>query len=703
MRRAARRLIHSLTLVATILLASSAGRAAAQDALVLSGGGGRGIAHAGALIGIEARGWSPELVAGTSMGAVVGALYAAGYTADSIARLVRVEDWRELFTRGAWLLGSDRGARRPMVELPLGRAGPTSTIGFIDEVGINRRLVRLLFDAGVRARNDFDRLPRRFRAVSAELAEGEAVVTGSGDLARAVRASMSVPGVFAPIPDDSRLLVDGGIASHLPLEVVWRLGASRVIAVDVIRPPPRIESYDPFAIGSRAFRLVLSRSLDGARPPDYLVLPEIPQGFSAAYFPLRPGPLLRIGELAALAALPVLSDSAAPPRPPLPPPARIADLVVESTNPAFDAVVAAAFRDVAGAPYAPERVFTAVDRLYASGLFRAVWPRVEIGDDASLVVNTAAAPRTRLGLAAAYDSDIGGWAWAAARHRPRGGPLDLAIEGRIGGLESFASLDARRVSTSRPDVAVIGGAAFRDSEIRLFDDDNDIIGDRDVTRTGGWFGIEWRSLEPERFAALTLRAEYIDVERASPSEPATAGGTSFGAEDGIAWGPFLRFGETASAPPIVGEPVMVEAEARFGEIAYRRVRAAGSLDTQLGRVLLSAAAQVSFASRETPPDALVALGDQHFIPGLRWGRDRGRETVAGGVDVAYPIILDGHLRLRVRAGYTNDVINEIDEDGGWIGGLGVAGVWLTPIGGATVAAGVTDLGDWRVDVTIGAR
>ncbi|MGH7576433.1 MAG: hypothetical protein ACREM1_15075, partial [Longimicrobiales bacterium] len=167
------------------------------------------------------------------------------------------------------------------------------------------------------------------------------------------------------------------------------------------------------------------------------------------------------------------------------------------------------------------------------------------------------------------------------------------------------------------------------------------------------------------------------------------------------WGPFLRFGETASAPPIVGEPVMVEAEARFGEIAYRRVRAAGSLDTQLGRVLLSAAAQVSFASRETPPDALVALGDQHFIPGLRWGRDRGRETVAGGVDVAYPIILDGHLRLRVRAGYTNDVINEIDEDGGWIGGLGVAGVWLTPIGGATVGAGLTDRGDWRVDVTIG--
>lgn len=101
MGTAIRRMVCALALAATTLLASGNERAAAQDALVLSGGGGRGIAHVGALIAIEARGWSPELVAGTSMGAAVGALYAAGYAPDSIARLVRTEDWRELFTRGA--------------------------------------------------------------------------------------------------------------------------------------------------------------------------------------------------------------------------------------------------------------------------------------------------------------------------------------------------------------------------------------------------------------------------------------------------------------------------------------------------------------------------------------------------------------------------------------------------------------------------
>lgn len=651
---------------------------------MLSGGGGRGIAHIGALIGIEQRGWSPELVVGTSMGAIVGGLFAAGYAPDSIARLVQSEDWRKLFTRDAWLLGSRRSPRWPLIDAQVGRASPVSWIGLIDDVRVNRQLLHLLFDAGVRAGNDFDRLPRRFRAVSADLVDGAAIISGSGDLARAVRASMAVPGVFAPVVDQGRVLVDGGIALSLPVAAAWDLGAARVIAVDVIRPSPRIESIAPFALGSRAFRLVLGRTRDGTRPPTHLVVPELPDRFSAAYFPRHPEPLIRLGEVATLSVLP-FTDTAYRPPPQLPAPARVGRVIAESSDPALEPIVQSAFRDVAAAPYSPRLVFEAVDQLYASGLFRGVWPRVEVSSDTILVVRAEATPATRLGAAAAFENDAGAWAWAAVRHRPGRGPLELTLEGGLGGLESFASLGARRVFTARPDFAVAPGAAYTETVIRLFDGD-DIVGEPDVGRAGGWLGLEWRSLMPERFAALTLRGEYIWNQTA---------------EDGFAWGPFLRLGQSASAPVVVGEPALLEAETRWGDIRYRRVRAAGSLDGRFGRALVAAVAQIALASRGTPADAQAALGNHHAVPGLRWGRERGRSVGAGGFDVAYPIPFDGHARLRVRAGFANDRFDQMDDSNLWIGGLGLTGIWLTPVGGATLGAGITDRGDWRIDFTLG--
>ncbi|MGH7552437.1 MAG: patatin-like phospholipase family protein, partial [Longimicrobiales bacterium] len=146
----------ALACAAGVISASPAG---AQDAVALSGGGSRGIAHAGALAGIRQRGYDPDLIVGTSMGSVIGALYAAGLPTDSLIRFARTEDWAALFTPLPLVLGARREPRQPVIDMRLGGGDPRTATGLISDTRINRRLVRALFDAGARAGGDFDRLP----------------------------------------------------------------------------------------------------------------------------------------------------------------------------------------------------------------------------------------------------------------------------------------------------------------------------------------------------------------------------------------------------------------------------------------------------------------------------------------------------------------------------------------------------------------
>ena len=156
--------------------------------------------HAGVIDALEARGYDAEIVVGTSMGAVVGALYAAGYSPEEILERIREVDWTEVFTPTPVVIGPDRSVRYPLVNFDLKVEERRFSRGLISQWRINRALAQLLFDANARADGDFDRLPRRFRAIAADLRTGELVVLGEGDLARAARASMAVPGIFAPVP-----------------------------------------------------------------------------------------------------------------------------------------------------------------------------------------------------------------------------------------------------------------------------------------------------------------------------------------------------------------------------------------------------------------------------------------------------------------------------------------------------------------------
>lgn len=201
--------------------------------LVLGGGGAKGAAEVGALKVLEEAGIHVDYIAGTSIGAIVGSLYAAGYTADELEQLFCNQEWLSLLT--------DR--RDDLSGEPLKTEdGITYIFGFpvIDTANksfgvLSGGRVEEVVDSMLKAKgiNSFSDMRIPFRCVAAELKTAEEVVLSNGDVPRAVRASMAIPGLFKPVEIDGRKLIDGGMMNILPVDVVRDMGADIVIAIDL--------------------------------------------------------------------------------------------------------------------------------------------------------------------------------------------------------------------------------------------------------------------------------------------------------------------------------------------------------------------------------------------------------------------------------------------------------------------------------------
>lgn len=204
--------------------------------LVLSGGGARGAAHIGVLKMLEQLHVPIDAVAGTSMGAVVGGLYASGMSGREIELAMASVDWRVAFRdhppRDELDYRRKREEERFLVNLPLGLQGRRLVIpkGLIQGQKFTETLRQLTLP--VAKITDFDRLPTPFRAVATNLESGAATILGDGDLTTAMRASMAVPGVFAPVEYRGQILVDGGLADYLPIDVARAMGVDVLIVVD---------------------------------------------------------------------------------------------------------------------------------------------------------------------------------------------------------------------------------------------------------------------------------------------------------------------------------------------------------------------------------------------------------------------------------------------------------------------------------------
>jgi len=352
--------------------------------LVLSGGGARGIAHVGVLRVLEQLHVPIDAIAGTSMGAVVGGLYASGLSPDEIERTIRSMNWQEAFRdrppREDLTLRRKQEDENFLVKFPIGIKGgkPVLPMGLIQGQGLTEMLRRLTLP--VSRITSFDDLPTPFRAVATDLESGQEVIMGSGDLTSAMRASLSAPGVFAPVERGGQLLVDGGVSDNVPVDVARAMGVDVVIVVDVGFPLlPRNKLTSVTAISNQMLAILMRRKseqeLGHLGPHDILIRPAL--GDTSSFDFGNVNRLLGVGATAAwdmraqLAALSENPDQYAgyQERRQLlrQPPPRIEFVRVQTGSEVFSQSIESLFRDMVGKTLNPDAVGRRITTLYGEG------------------------------------------------------------------------------------------------------------------------------------------------------------------------------------------------------------------------------------------------------------------------------------------------------------------------------------------------
>jgi NTE family protein len=222
-------------LFSLLLTAQNSAKEKVRVGVVLSGGGAKGMAHIGALKVIEEAGVEVDYIGGTSMGAIVGALYAAGYSAIELDSIFRAIDFTNLIQdnlpRDAKTFYEKEDSERYAITLPFNNFKVSVPPAYSGGQNIYNELVRLLYH--VRDAKDFSELPIPFLCVATNAETGEEVLLNKGYLPEAVMASGALPSLFEPTTVDDRILIDGGVVNNYPIDEVRNMGADIIIGVDV--------------------------------------------------------------------------------------------------------------------------------------------------------------------------------------------------------------------------------------------------------------------------------------------------------------------------------------------------------------------------------------------------------------------------------------------------------------------------------------
>jgi len=308
-----------LFLLPTAIIAAPTEKVASKRpriGLVLSGGGARGLAHVGVLKVLEENHIPVDIIAGTSAGAIIAGLYAMGLSAAEIEKIILGVDWNEGFSDASErkyrafqrkrddldiLTTLQAGIRADGVHLPK---------GLLQGQRLELELLLKKITSGAEQVHNFDRLPIPFRAIATNIETGERVAIAGGDIARAMHASMAIPGVYAPVEIDGKLLVDGGLSSNLPIKAVRDMGANLVIAIDISTPllsANELTSVLSVAeqVSSLLTQNTVAQEIEYLGTNDTLITPDL-KGYSAADFD-QAAKIIALGEEAARNSLDRLS------------------------------------------------------------------------------------------------------------------------------------------------------------------------------------------------------------------------------------------------------------------------------------------------------------------------------------------------------------------------------------------------------------
>lgn len=271
--------------------------------LVLSGGGAKGFAHIGILKMIDSLDIPIDYIAGTSIGGIVGALYAIGYSGYEIERLALRTEWEDLFSDKPdramlpYLLKKKDG--KFQITFGLKEFTPQAPSGLISGQKISLMAANLTLNAEYIC--DFDDFYIPFRCICADLISGKEVVLKKGSLAKAMRATMSIPTVFTPVEWGDSLLIDGGAINNLPVDVVREMGAEFVIAVNVMSPKRSRENLtNMIDILDETFNIPLYPRIEkNIENSDIYIAPDIKYFGASDFENKKVKQILKVGEKAA--------------------------------------------------------------------------------------------------------------------------------------------------------------------------------------------------------------------------------------------------------------------------------------------------------------------------------------------------------------------------------------------------------------------
>lgn len=677
-------------------------------ALVLPGGGVRGMAHVGVIQVLDSLGVVPDLVVGTSMGAIVGALYASGYDGREIERLTREYDLGAYVGRYAPRAPRALGPQRPLLLWEEGEGGAFDLETAAAQEGrINGLLAALMLRGNLLARGDFDRLPVPFRAVATDLRTGGRVTLARGDLAEAVRASFAIPLVFDPVQLDGHTLVDGGLAENVPVRLARELGAGRVLLSGLpiadVAGVPRTP-----AMAQRLVDLLFDQTYPSLGEADVAIASAVDDTPNLDFRDTTVRTMVARGRAAAQRAFGALAPEAMrcltsasaerrAHRAALAVPALAEPLLAHTATGEARHFVEKTLGARVGGTLAFDTLQARLARLGEVEAIRAAWLHpVAVGgtgagdasasapDSVALAPVLQLAPRRAVGAGLAYDGDLGGRAWVGmVDRRVAGRPLEIALRGGVGEWRQDAHVELRKgVEDVRDARAPFVLARVSREDVRLF------------TRRG----VELARTELPRVRERVVMAG-VDLPRGDRLELQAA--------------LFIRqWDDARESATLPTSDVTRETTAsglalqlRAGDGTRRLVRLEGEWTPRYGRALVvarrglgtghwqaSGSVRLGAVGREAPLTAWLPLGGSEGFAGLRIGERLGRAEASAAVEVSRAMMGPVRMQLTLMGGQVS-VDPARPLDGAWLGGARVGVGADTPIGPVRAQYGVN--GDRR--------
>ncbi len=630
-----RRIVSALACVAALSPAPPRPLAAQSCreplALVLSGGGAKGLAHIGVLRVLDSLGIRPDLVVGTSMGSIIGGMYASGYTGREIDSLARSLTLSDLFTRYAPQVPAALAPRPALAVWEQGDAKFALQRAAVREGEVNALLNAAMLRGNLRARGDFDSLRIPFRAVATDLSRRTEVVLRSGDLARAVRASMSIPVVFEPERLNGRYLGDGALVANIPARTARDEGARRLLVSDATEHlSDSLDLSDPLVLAEQLLGFLFNQPPVAPDSGDRLIRPEVDDYKSLDFSRENIAELIALGYEAARHTL-----HEYPCLPAAPPPAsatpsralRVARITGRSDQSPEGRYVRRLLGLEDGAALDVDRVRGGFRRLARHDGFRAVWLQPS-GPPDSLTLGLLVRPASRrlAAVGLAYDNDLGGRMWLGAVDRHL---LGQRAEGSLAlGLgEQRQDLEAglRTYTVAERPLRPLATVLLSRERVRRFDPRGTEQQGLKTHEAVGFLGLEqelgnmWQVLIGGRMHLWR--------------EP--------GAEDLDAWGGLLRL----SSLDRLG-PVQAQAELALTD-GYTRFLASFSAQIPVSRSVAITPSLRYGWGEDLPVQSTFILGGWDGFPGFHIGEQRGdREAFAGLVGI---VKLTGPLSLRLEA------------------------------------------------------